>query len=57
MLDILQAMRTKVTEQGLLSAAELDLLDRQAREHLADPHTLIMPHLSFMARGRKPDRP
>lgn len=55
-LDILQAMRSKLTEQGLLSNAELDRLDRAAREHLADPHTMIMPHLSFMAWGRKPDR-
>jgi hypothetical protein len=50
-------MRTKITEQGLLSTAELDRLDRDARKHLADPSTMIMPHLSFMAWGRKPDRP
>ena len=56
-LDILLAMRTKIIEQGLLTAGELDRLDRDAREHLADPHTMIMPHLSFMAWGRKPDFP
>ena len=56
-LDILEAMRTKITEQGLLSSAELDRLDRDARKHLADPSTLIMPHLSFIAWGRKPDHP
>jgi SAM-dependent methyltransferase len=56
-LDILRAMRSKITEQGLLSAAELDRLDRDARAHLADPHTMIMPHLSFMAWGRKPEHP
>jgi hypothetical protein len=54
-LDILQAMRSKVIERELLSSAELDRLDCHAREHLANPHTLIMPHLSFMAWGRKPD--
>jgi len=54
-LDILQAMRPKITDQGLLSMAELDVLDRDARTHLADPGTMIMPHLSFMAWGHKPD--
>jgi SAM-dependent methyltransferase len=53
--DILQAMRSKIIEQGLLTSAELDRLDRDARKHLADPDTMIMPHLSFMAWGRKPD--
>jgi SAM-dependent methyltransferase len=54
-LDILQAMLSKILEHGLLSTPELDRLDRDAREHLANPHTMIMPHLSFMAWGRKPD--
>jgi SAM-dependent methyltransferase len=54
-LDILQAMRPKIIEQGLLTAVEHDQLDRNARAHLDDPHTLVMPHLSFMAWGRKPD--
>ncbi|MBV9605941.1 MAG: methyltransferase domain-containing protein [Solirubrobacterales bacterium] len=57
MLDILRAMRSKIIEQRLLHGAELDRLDRDAREHLGDPHTLVMPHLSFMAWGRKPDQP
>jgi ubiquinone/menaquinone biosynthesis C-methylase UbiE len=55
MLDILQAMRSKIIEQGLLTTTELERLDRDAREHLADPRTMIMPHLSFMAWGRKPE--
>jgi SAM-dependent methyltransferase len=55
LLDILQAMRGKIIEQGLLTTAELDRLDCDARQHLADSHTLVMPHLSFMAWGRKPD--
>jgi hypothetical protein len=25
------------------------------REHLDDPRTLVMPHLSFLAWGRKPE--
>lgn len=56
-LDILRAMRSKIIEQRLLPGPELDRLDRDAREHLADPHTMVMPHLSFMAWGRKPDQP
>jgi len=52
-LDILQAMSPKIIEQRLLSAAEHDQLDRNARSHLDDPHTMIVPHLSFMAWGRK----
>ncbi len=56
-LDILQATRSKIIGQGLLTAPELDRLDRDARKHLADAHTLIMPHLSFMAWGRKPNHP
>jgi len=54
-LDLLQAMRGKIIEQGLLSTGELNRLDRDAREHLANPRTMIMPHLSFMAWGRTPD--
>ena len=53
-LDLLRAMRAKVIDAGLLSAQELDQLDHAAREHLADPRTLVMPHLSFMAWGRRP---
>ena len=56
MLDILRATRSKIIEQGLLHTAELNRLDHDAREHLADPHTIVMPHLSFMAWGRKPDQ-
>jgi hypothetical protein len=39
---------------GIASEQELDDLDRAAREHLDDPHALVLPHLFFLAWGRKP---
>jgi hypothetical protein len=42
---------------GLADQGELDALDRAVRSHLDDPHTLVMPHLSFLAWGRKPEVP
>jgi SAM-dependent methyltransferase len=53
-LDILQNMRSKIVERELLAERELDELDRAARGHLADPGTLIMPCVYFLASGRKP---
>lgn len=53
-VDLLQAMRSKVIASGLLTAEEHDHLDREARAHLADPDTVILPHLSFLAWGRVP---
>jgi len=54
-LDLVQSMRSKILERELLAERELSELDRMAREHLADPDVLIMPHLYFMAWGRKPN--
>jgi len=51
-LDIVQNMRAKILERELLT--ERGLNDRAARAHLADPGTLIMPCLYFLAWGRKP---
>jgi hypothetical protein len=34
--------------------SELDEVDRAVREHLSDPDTLMLPHLLFLAWGRKP---
>jgi hypothetical protein len=47
-------MRPKIVERGTASERELDELDRAARDHLANPHTLALPHLPFLAWGRKP---
>jgi hypothetical protein len=47
-------MRPKIVERGIASEQELDDLDQAVREHLSDPHTLVMPNLLFLAWGRKP---
>ena len=54
-LDIVQSMRTKIIERELLTERELDELDRAARAHFANPDTVLMPCLYFLAWGRKPN--
>jgi SAM-dependent methyltransferase len=53
-LDLMRSMRSKIVERGIAAERELDELDRAAREHLDHPDTLVMPHLLFLAWGRKP---
>lgn len=53
--DLVRSMRPVILRLGLADERELDELDRAVREHLDDPHTLVMPHLSFLAWGRKPE--
>jgi hypothetical protein len=53
--DLVRSMRPKILAAGLASELELDEVDQAAREHLSDPGTLMMPHLLFLAWGRKPD--
>jgi ubiquinone/menaquinone biosynthesis C-methylase UbiE len=55
-LDLVRSMRPVIVEQGIADAGELDEIDYAVREHLADPETLVMPFLYFMAWGRKPGR-
>lgn len=55
-LDLVRSMRPVILELGLADSEELDELDRTVREHLDDPATLVMPHLSFLVWGRKPSR-
>ena len=55
MLDLVQVMRPKLIAAGLLTAAEHDEPDREARAHIAAPETIVMPHLSFLAWGRVPE--
>jgi hypothetical protein len=38
---------------GIASERELDEVDQAVREHLSDPDTLMLPHLLFLAWGRK----
>ena len=46
-----------ILESGLAEEGELDELERTAREHLANPNTLVMPCLYFLAWGRRPTLP
>ena len=52
--DLVRSMRPKLLARGVVGQQELDDIDRAAREHLNDPDTLVMPHLLFLAWGRKP---
>jgi SAM-dependent methyltransferase len=52
--DLVRSMRPKILERGIASEQELDEVDRAVREHLDDPHTLVVPHLLFLAWSRKP---
>jgi SAM-dependent methyltransferase len=53
-LDLVRSVRPMILERGLAEERELDELDRAMREHLANPHTLMMPGLFFLAWGRRP---
>jgi ubiquinone/menaquinone biosynthesis C-methylase UbiE len=55
-LDLVQSMRSKILERELIDERGLHELDRAAREHLADPDTVVMPCVYFIAWGRKPNR-
>ena len=52
--DLLRGLHPAVISLGLASQPELDALDRAVRSHLDDPRILVVPHLSFLAWGRKP---
>jgi len=52
--DLVRSIHPVIVRLGLADQAELDALDRAVRIHLDDPRTLVMPHLSFLAWGRKP---
>jgi hypothetical protein len=53
-LDLVRSMRPMILESGLAEERELDELDRTAREHLANPNTLVISGLYFLAWGRRP---
>ncbi|MBV9354058.1 MAG: methyltransferase domain-containing protein [Chloroflexi bacterium] len=50
--DLVRAVRPRIVG-SLLSAQELDELDRAVRAHLRNEHTLVLPGLNFLAWGRK----
>jgi ubiquinone/menaquinone biosynthesis C-methylase UbiE len=56
-LDLLQSMRPNILQRGIANEQELDALDQAARGHLANPDVLVLPHLLFLAWGRKPGQP
>jgi SAM-dependent methyltransferase len=55
--DLVRSMRPKILAAGIASERELDQVDQAVRKHLSDPDTLMLPHLLFLAWGRKPDGP
>jgi ubiquinone/menaquinone biosynthesis C-methylase UbiE len=54
--DLVLSMRPVILKLGLADERELNELDHQVREHVADPRTLSIPHLLFVVRGRKPEQ-
>ena len=52
--DLVRSLHPVIRELGLADERELAELDRAVRQHLADPRTLMMPHLLVAAWGRKP---
>jgi SAM-dependent methyltransferase len=52
--DLVRSLRPVILELGLAGERELAELDRDVRQHLADPRTLMMPHLLMMTWARKP---
>jgi SAM-dependent methyltransferase len=52
-VDLARSLRQVILEQGMVGEAELGDLDRAVRRHLDDPDVLVLPHLYFMAWGRK----
>jgi SAM-dependent methyltransferase len=52
--DLVRSLHPVILGLGLAGERELADVDAAVRTHLADPRTLIMPHLLVTAWGRKP---
>ena len=52
--DLVRSMRPQIVEMGLADERELEELDAAVRKHFENPDTVVMPHLHFLAWGRKP---
>jgi ubiquinone/menaquinone biosynthesis C-methylase UbiE len=52
--DLVRSLCPAIFELGLADERGLAGIDRAVRQHLADPRTLVMPHLLMAAWGRKP---
>ncbi|HEY7430534.1 MAG TPA: hypothetical protein VH641_07365 [Streptosporangiaceae bacterium] len=53
-VDLARSMAPSLIASGFTTEAELAEVSRAALAHLADPGTLVLPHLLFLAWGRKP---
>ncbi len=54
MPDLVRSLHPAILELGLSDERELADLDTAVRAHLADPRTVMIPHLMVVAWGRKP---
>jgi ubiquinone/menaquinone biosynthesis C-methylase UbiE len=52
--DLVRSLHPFILQLGLASQTELDRIDQAVRQHLDHPGTIVVPHLSFLAWGRKP---
>jgi SAM-dependent methyltransferase len=52
--DLVRSLHPMILDLGLADEQELTAVDRAVREHLADPRTVVVPHLLFTVWGRKP---
>ncbi len=52
--DLVRSMRPQIVEMGLSDERELEQLDAAVRKHFENRDTVVMPHLHFLAWGRKP---
>jgi ubiquinone/menaquinone biosynthesis C-methylase UbiE len=52
--DLVRSLGPVILELGLSDERELGRVDQAVREHLADPRTVVIPHLLVVASGRKP---
>lgn len=53
-VDLIRSMQPHVLELALATETELDELCAAALTHLDNPDTVVMPHISFLVSGRKP---
>lgn len=54
-VDLIRSMQPHVVELALATETELNELSAAALTHLDDPDTVVMPHISFLVSGRKPE--
>ena len=52
--DLVRSLRPVILRLGLCDERELAEADREVRRHLADPRTVVMPHLLMVTCARKP---